>query len=86
MRLSRLLLVVVAFFTTTGFYQFEYFYPSTWKNRTGLEFHQGQYGTFLFGSTLYGAIQNNDPTPLNHWYQWGIHNAYEKKETDLYSI
>jgi hypothetical protein len=28
----------------------------------------------------------SDTTPLNRWFQWGVHNAYEKDDTSLYDI
>lgn len=71
---------------TTGFSQFEHLYKNPTSQRVGLEFHNGRYGEYVNNGVLINPISTSDPTPLNHWFQWGVHNAYEHKEINLYNI
>lgn len=67
--------------------RFEQFFKNTNSQRTGLEFHNGQYGEYVNSNQqLVNPISTSDTTPLNRWFQWGIHNAYEKKNTSLFDI
>ena len=82
----RLISVISIFLLTTGFSQFEQFYKNPQSGRVGLEFHEGRYGEYIQNGVLVNPIPSSDPTPLTNWFQWGLHNAYEKKDIHLYNI
>lgn len=67
--------------STARAWQFENMYAS--GGRSGLHYGNGQYRTSN-GSTV--AIGASDNTPLNMFFSFGIHNAYAKKNTNLYNI
>lgn len=85
-RLVKLVGVVSVFLLTTGFSQFEQFYKHPKSGRVGLEFHEGRYGEYVQNGVLINPISTFDTTPLTHWFQWGLHNVYEKKDINLYNV
>jgi hypothetical protein len=62
-------------------WKFENMYAS--GGRSGLHYANGQYRT-SDGRTP--AISRSDNTPLNMFYSFGVHNAYEHMETSVYAI
>ncbi|MFT4927050.1 MAG: hypothetical protein ACI8WB_003150 [Phenylobacterium sp.] len=86
MKLIKLISIVGIFLLTTGFSKFENFYKNPNSGRVGLEFYKGQYGEYIHNGVLINPVLRSDDTPLTQWFQWGLHNAYETKDINLYSI
>ncbi|MCJ8269752.1 MAG: Ca2+-dependent phosphoinositide-specific phospholipase C [Psychrosphaera sp.] len=83
--LLKAVFLLVTLTTTTGF-KFEQFYKYSKSGRVGLTIHNGEYGDYVYNGVLINKIGSNDDTPLNRWFQWGLHNSYIKDETTLYDI
>jgi hypothetical protein len=85
-KIIKLISIFVVIMSTSGFSKFEQLEKNPLSGRVGLSFHNGQYGEYIDNGVLINPISASDSTPLNRWFQWGIHNAYEIRETNLYNI
>jgi hypothetical protein len=85
-KIIKLIIITIIFLSTTGVSKFEHLNKNPSSGRVGLEFHNGRYGEYVSNDVLINPISTSDSTPLNRWFQWGVHNTYDIKENNLYNI